>query len=249
MRASAVLLAAVALASPVANAQTPLLITYIEKPPYYHTDTQGAPRGFLIERLQQIMAHSGTSYRLEARPPNRALQELRLDPAANCSLGWFRNAEREGFAHFSLPLYHDRPLIAVALRDSAAGLSGKGLAGILAENGIRVGAVAGYSYGEEVDRMLAPLGDRVDRAPSPASNLAKLAAGRFHIALFNSEELDHLLVLSPELEGRLQRIELKNVPPGKARHLMCSRHLPAETMARIDRAIKALRFDRSPDPP
>jgi polar amino acid transport system substrate-binding protein len=107
-----------------------------------------------------------------------------------------------------------------------------------------VGAVAGYSYGDAVDRQLAAVGEQVDRAPSPASNLAKLVAGRFDFALINSEELDHLIAQSPDLAGSIVRLELPDVPPGKARHLMCSRNVDAGLIERMDQAITRLRFDR-----
>ena len=234
-----------ALTGRTAVATEPLLISYIEKPPYYYTDTQGAPKGFLIERIRQVMAEIRVDIRLEPRPPNRALQELKVGSEPQCSLGWFRTTERESFAHFTLPLYFDRPLIAVAVPQRASELrKNGGLAALLALPGVRVGAVAGYSYGDAVDRQLAAVGEQVDRAPSPASNPAKLIAGRFDFALINSEELDHLMAQSPDLGARIVRLELPDVPPGKARHLMCSRNVDAGLIERLDQAITRLRFDR-----
>jgi polar amino acid transport system substrate-binding protein len=228
-----------------AAAAESVLISYIEKPPYYYTDAQGAPKGFLIERIRQVMAETRVEIRLESRPPNRALQELKAGSEPQCSLGWFRTTERESFALFTLPLYFDRPLIAVAVPRRAAELRRKGgLTALLALPGVRVGAVAGYSYGDAVDRQLAAVGEQVDRAPSPASNLAKLVAGRFDFALINSEELDHLIAQSPHLAGSIVRLELPDVPPGKARHLMCSRNVDAGLVERMDQAITRLRFDR-----
>lgn len=222
-----------------------LLVTYIDKPPYYYTDAQGVPRGFLVERVRQIMARADIEMHLESRPPSRAVQELRTGSPSTCSIGWFRTTERDEFARFTRPIYHDRPLLAVVQQEHAAGFSAHGgLSAILARPGIRIGAVAGYSYGDAVDRMLSPLAERIDRAPSPASNLAKLAVGRFDVALFNSEELDHLLSLSPEMARRIVRIELSDVPPGKPRHLMCARQVPTAVIERIDHAINLLRFDR-----
>ncbi|MDQ5878359.1 MAG: polar amino acid transport system substrate-binding protein [Pseudomonadota bacterium] len=223
----------------------PLLVSYIEKPPYYYTDPQGKPRGFMIERVRQVMTQAGVDYRLEAKPPSRVLHELRHEAVGNCSIGWFKTAEREGFARFTQPIYYDRPLIAAALPARAAELKkASGLAGMLALPGVRVGAVAGYSYGDAVDQMLTPLGERVDRAPAPSSNFAKLVAGRFDFAIFNTEDLDHLVSQAPELGPRVARINLPDVPPGKARHLMCSLTVDPALIQRFDQAISRLRFDR-----
>lgn len=227
------------------SASEPLLVTYIDKPPYYYTGPQGLPQGFLIERVRQIMARADIEIRLESRPPSRAVQELRAGSLSTCSIGWFRTLERDDFAHFTRPIYHDRRLLAVVQNERRTEFSAPGgLKAILDKPGIRIGAVAGYSYGDAVDRMLSPVSDRVDRAPSPASNLAKLTAGRFDVALFNSEELDHLLSLSPDLARSIHRMELSDIPPGRPRHLMCSKQTPAALIDRIDRAISLLRFDR-----
>jgi polar amino acid transport system substrate-binding protein len=243
--ALAALAALAATASGLAISAQPLHISYIEKPPYYYTDPQGQPRGFMIERVRQVMELAGVDFRLESKPPSRALHELRHEPAGNCSIGWFKTAEREGFARFSLPVYYDRPLIAAALPARAAEL-GKtnGLAGMLALPGVRVGAVASYSYGDAVDQMLAPLAERVDRAPTPSSNFSKLVAGRFDFAIFNTEDLDYLVSQAPELGPRVARINLPDVPPGKPRHLMCSLTVDAALIQRFDQAISRLRFDR-----
>lgn len=228
-----------------ASAAEPLLISYIEKPPYYYTDAQGVPRGFLIERIRQVMAEIRLEIRLESRPPNRAVQELKTSQEMQCSLGWFKTDDRERFARFTLPLYFDRPLIAVTVPARASDLKkAGGLAGLLALPGVRVGAVAGYSYGDTVDRQLAALGERTDRGPSPSSNLAKLVAGRFDLALFNTEDLDYLVSQSPELGSSIVRLELPDVPPGKARYLMCSLGVDTALISRVNQAISQLRFDQ-----
>jgi polar amino acid transport system substrate-binding protein len=46
------------------------------------------------------------------------------------------------------------------------------------------------------------------------------------------------------LAGNIVRLELPDVPPGKARHLMCSRNVDAGLIERMDQAITRLRFDR-----
>ncbi|MDQ5916819.1 MAG: hypothetical protein QG584_2713, partial [Pseudomonadota bacterium] len=49
---------------------------------------------------------------------------------------------------------------------------------------------------------------------------------------------------APELGPRVARINLPDVPPGKARHLMCSLTVDPALIQRFDQAISRLRFDR-----
>jgi len=228
-----------------AAGQDALLVTYIEKPPFYSTDARGKPQGFLFERARAALAEAGIAARFASRPPSRALHELREGGEPACSIGWFRTEERERYVRYSLPIYRDRPLLAVTTSPRAGELGAHAnLAAMLAVPGIRVGTVAGYSYGDAVDRLLQPLGERNDPAPSPAANLAKLLAGRFDLALFNSEDLDHLVAQSPDIAGRIARLPLADVAEGRTRHLICSLKVPAEQAERIDRAISRLRLDQ-----
>lgn len=245
MRSVRFILALIALLSGqfAVSAQS-LLVTYIEKAPYYYTDKSGIPQGFMIERVRKLMADSKIDFQLESRPPNRVLLEVRSEIRPSCSIGWFKTAEREAYARFTLPLYHDHPLVAVVQSERLGEFSkSSGVAEMLRLPGVRVGAVAGYSYGDGVDQMLNTLGGRIDRAPSPSSNLAKLIAGRFDFALFNTEELDYLLAQSPDLMKEVARIKLADVPSGKARHLMCSQRVDRAVIERLDQSIIHLRFD------
>lgn len=226
-----------------AVAAEPLLVTFIDKPPYYYADASGEARGFLVERTRQILGEAKIEVSFEARPASRVLHEIRTESRVSCSIGWFRNAERETFARFSRPIYHDRPLLGVVQRAHAAEFPSPHSIAALAASGVRIGSVAGFSHGEAVDRALARMATPVDLAPAPAQNLSKLLAGRVDLALFNSEELDHLIVVTPGVSSRLARIEFSDVPPGSARHLMCSRHIAPGLLERIDAAISRLRFD------
>ncbi len=227
-----------------AVAAEPLLVTFIDKPPYYYADASGEPRGFLIERTRQILGEAKIEARFNARPASRVPHEMRTESLISCSIGWFRNAERETFARFSRPIYHDRPLLGVVQRARAAEFPSPYSVAALAASGARIGSVAGFSHGDAVDRVLASMATPVDLAPAPAQNLSKLLAGRIDLALFNSEELDYFIAETPGVSGRLSRIEFSDVPPGRARHLMCSRHIDPGLLERIDAAISRLRFDQ-----
>lgn len=244
-RSSVLILALLAGGASAGAAPDTLLVTYIEKPPFYATDAHGKPQGFLFERTRAALAEAGITARFESRPPSRALHELREGSEPACSIGWFHTEERARYVRYSPPIYRDRPLLAVTTPAHADEYARHGsLAAMLAVPGVRIGTVAGYSYGDDVDRLLQTLSGRNDPAPNPAANLAKLLAGRFDLALFNSEDLDYLIAQSPEHAARIVRLPLADVPPGRTRHLICSRTVPPEEAERIDRAIIRLRFNQ-----
>ena len=85
-------------------------VAYLERPPYYWTDN-GHPRGFLLELTQRIFNLAGIKATYAPAPPNRIIADLRENREPICSIGWFRNPERESYSRFSLPIYRDRPLV------------------------------------------------------------------------------------------------------------------------------------------
>lgn len=202
-----------------------LLLTYIEKPPLYYTDSAGNPAGVVLERVQAAL--TGHTFSFQSRSPRRAIEEIRANRVPTCSIGWFKTPERESFAVFSAPILQDAPMLAVvratkhdSFRDHA------NLGALLAVPKLRVGVVAGFSYGPKLDDLLRPLGDRLDVAPSVSTNLRKLVAWRVDAVLVNAEELDYYLKEAQIRTEDIVPLRFPDMPPGEYRYLMCNRKTP-----------------------
>lgn len=89
-------------------------------------------------------------------PIPRVLQEIRSGNTW-CSTGFVKTAEREGFAHFSVPAAFWLPPKIVVRRDKRAGFDALGelsLEQLLASPAMRTGVVRGRAYGPAIDGLL-----------------------------------------------------------------------------------------------
>lgn len=235
---AAIAFAAIGWSPLVAHADEPLLILYLERPPYYYTDN-GTAKGFLLTLTQRALARAGIVARYESRSPKRVLQEIEDDRAAVCSIGWFRNPERERFALFSKEIFRNKPWSVLTHRDTEKAVRGHGsLRELTRDHGLRFGVVAGFSYGPAIDEWIAAMGENVDRtATTTAINVKKVELGRVHYTLIDDVEREQLIQEAGAIAGNLVSASFPDIPPGNSRHLMCSRKVGAATMARIDQAI------------
>ncbi|HET7774131.1 MAG TPA: transporter substrate-binding domain-containing protein [Burkholderiaceae bacterium] len=219
-------------------AKEPLRLSFPEKPPLYFTNSNGAPRGRLIDALRQRGLAAGVTMSFEQRPPKRILAEIEANQTALCSLGWFKTPERERFAKFSRPVYRDRGMVLVATQPAASFGNATSLAQVLASGTWRLGAVSGISYGADLDRLLEQHSRSVVRPTATSEQLLRMVlAGRFALALVTEEELSWFLEQEPG-DTRLQRVQLSDLPrQGSQRHIMCSRKTPDAVMRQLDALI------------
>ncbi|HRE15760.1 MAG TPA: transporter substrate-binding domain-containing protein, partial [Rhodocyclaceae bacterium] len=151
-------------------------MTFPDKPPYYYVHG-GQPKGFLHDRARDILSDAGISVVFAERPAKRALYEVSAARDPVCSLGWFRNGEREQFAQFSLPIYRDAPVRLLMTQRHAAELkSYRTLHALLQDTRLRLGVVEGFSYGEATDALLKAYENKVMRAPVTVRQLMQMVA-------------------------------------------------------------------------
>lgn len=224
------------LAAATAGAET-LQVSIIDKPPYYYLES-GQPTGFLVDKLRALASGAGMATRFELLPPKRALQDVQGNRSAVCSLGWFKTPERLAFAQFTLPLYHDRPFVAVVRRGGSLEGPPVSIRSLLASEGVRVATIAGYSYGSTIDAAIREvMSDEIVLA-NHNSALMMLAADRADLLLLSPEEVEHFFPRSPDLARRLATRVLSDIPDGQERYLICSRLVPAATIDRINAEIR-----------
>lgn len=220
-----------------ARAEAPLTIYYFPRPPFYVTDADGRATGRLVDLTRAIMARAGIRCRFVAVPSKRALLLLRQG-AAGCGVGWMRTPEREAFVVFSRPIHRDAPLVALMRPERAAQLPpGTSLAGLLS-SGLVLGVIDGFSYGHQVDRMIARANPARQVVTGEVVRLMRMTiARRCDWLLADRREAQWQLGHDPDLARGLRMVDLADAPPGNLRHLMCSPDLAGEMMERIDRAI------------
>ncbi|KPF68372.1 hypothetical protein IP84_10000 [beta proteobacterium AAP99] len=216
----------------------PLHLSFPEKPPLYFGNGSGVARGTLIEPLRQRGPAAGLRLSFEQRPPKRILAEIEANQSAMCSLGWFKNAERERFAKFSRPLYRDRGMLVVSALPVSTYAGVSSLSQLLARGAWRLGAVSGISYGAEIDAILSAHPTMLERPTVTSEQLLRMVvSGRMPLALVTEEELNWFLKHEAG-DTRLARLPLSDLPrQGSQRYIMCSLKTPDALLKRIDAMI------------
>lgn len=220
-----------------ARAEEPLAIYYFPRPPFYVTDDDGHATGLLVELTRTILARAGISCRFIAMPSKRVLMMLRQG-ATGCGVGWLRTPARDAYAIFSRPIHRDAPLVALMRPEKAAQLPPQpSLAGLLS-SGLVLGMIDGFSYGEQMDRMIARANPTRQLVTGEVSRLMRMTiADRCDWMLVNRLEARWQMEHDPSLNRGLRMVDLPDAPPGNLRYLMCSPNLTGKVMESIDRAI------------
>lgn len=253
MRLILAAMAAVLAPHPHGAAADPLRIIYIERPPYYYTHN-GIPTGVLVERTRTILAEAGITSDFVKMPAKRVIREIQDTKTPACSIGWFKTAERTAFAAFTLPIYQNRPLVALTTADSADRLRAyPRLAELMAGRELVLGVINGFSYGTVIDRMIARQKPVVASVTGTQVQLMRmLAAGRIDYLLAAPEAIAGAAKAAGLDPDRMEAVTFPDVPPGNLRYLMCSRQVPDDVIDEINRAILRIKYHRGthryPDP-
>ncbi len=232
-------LAALLLAPVAAMAET-LDVLYFEYPPYYHQLPNGQPSGLIVDLARRVFTEAGVEVRFEFIPAKRILHDIqRGRPVA--SLGWFRTPEREEFAQFSLPVYVNRPVGVLFLREMEERFRPYDtLEALMDSRKFFIGRVGGLSDGEYLDSLLARYPDRVVEVTADSVRLLKmLQAGRFDFVLIPPEEMDDLLREAGMAASDFMLLSMRDIPNGNTRYIMYSKTVDPDLIRRIDDAITA----------
>lgn len=215
-----------------------ITVHYHERTPYYNTGADGV-FGVCADPVNIAFRRAGVPFRWQRTPAKRQLDIIRQDKGMDCALGWFKNPERELFGRFSLPVYQDRPTVALARADNDRIVSGAPLEATLSDRDLVLLRKDGYSYGEFIDQKIAMLQPK--EVITTGDNLSMLnmvhryRADYFFIA---QEEARALLASSQIQASDFKLVTFSDMPEGNKRYLICSKLVSEELMERIDRAIQ-----------
>lgn len=170
---------------------------------------------------------------------SRQLRLLRENFGARCVVGWFKNTERLGIFKYTKPIYRDGPTVALVRRQFVFG-SGANLIDTLSATALRVIVRGKYSYGPYVDSALKRIRPVKVESNLPNVQLTELLkADRADLMLASEEEATFLLQRSDENARALRLLHFADVGPGENRHIVCSRSVSDEIIARLNRSIGA----------
>ncbi len=193
------LLASPLLQAEESNSRAPLHFCNSHWPPYSYGDKRAQPiGGYAIDFMREISKRIDYPVRLSILPWLRCLAMNKTGELDGIML-LTSNEDRRRFLYLTEPLLHDANLLwyrndnqHVADRTTFEELQG-----------LRVGIVEGFNYGEAFAQATERLQLAVESAPSVYSNFVKLERGWIDVFLVNRVVADFTLLSSPDLKARL----------------------------------------------
>jgi hypothetical protein len=226
----------VALLAAAARAESVLTVYYHERQPYSTRQADGGVRGVLADITDRVMKAAGVVYRWEDLPSARQVETIRRNESPACAIGWFKRPEREAFAKFTLPIYQDLPTIVAARADDARFAGTPTLDALFRDKTLLLLIKTGYSYGVLDDKIRSDAPNLRRDSSDNRTMLGMVSRKRADYMIMAEEEAKDLLA-DPVLAGSIAIYHLGDAPPGEYRYLMCSRQVPDDLIARVNKAI------------
>jgi polar amino acid transport system substrate-binding protein len=218
-----------------------LTVLFHVRPPYSGYGDAQQVAGLLIDPVNAALERLGMRANWIETPPARQTEEIKRAAGAVCALGWFKRPEREEFATFTLPIYHDQPAVIVTRKDDARFVDGMALYDAFRDPTRTLVVKTGYSYGATIDTWLkeaTPHAETSAEANDALLNMIALKRGDYLIMA--PEEAGYLLETRPALGDALRMVKLSDAPAGELRYLMCAKATPPALIERINGKLPAL---------
>jgi polar amino acid transport system substrate-binding protein len=214
-----------------------IILSFIDRAPYYYLD-EGNPRGFLLEWQIEVLERAGISYKLRQSTAKGILNRIRKNSSPICSIGWFKNPERQSYGNFTDAIYQNKPLVILTRSKDGRFEKFSQVSDLFLDNNLILGVNRTFSYGQVVDALLEKIQPPLNEVDSLQKNLIHmLNKGRFDYMLIAPEEINSLL-LNEDFDDSDFIIRDFGLPPGNKRYLFCSKKVPYSYIEKINGVIK-----------
>lgn len=216
----------------------PLIISYLDRPPYYYT-VAGEAQGLLVEKVKAILDTANIKADYREVPAGRILHNIEHNTTAQCSIGWFKNNAREKFARFTLPIWRDSPwmvLAPVQLKDAISQY--ERFSELLADSTLSWGTHREFSYGQYLDGLAQQYATNKMEFSGDQMLLPKMMLkGRASYMIIAQEEFLPLVESAGLNINNFFLQPMADAPPVNERFLMCSKSVTPELIEKINQAI------------
>ncbi|WLQ13298.1 transporter substrate-binding domain-containing protein [Hahella aquimaris] len=212
-----------------------IAIHYHERPPYMSTADTGIVFGLTATPAAKAFQSAGIPHYWVQTPSNWQIEILKKNSGRDCSIGWFKNPERETFAKYSNPLYQDKPTIGLALTSNGKLSSGQSIETAFRRKDLRLLVKSGYSYGEYIDKLIKKVKPNI---------LAVTVENVNMLLMLNVDRADYFFIAEDEAEGLIQAsgfsqrdykyIHFTDSPPGNHRYIICSKQVDDTVLEKLN---------------
>ena len=214
---------------------------YDNRPPLIMVDEQGHASGILAEPVVRIFAQARLRIKWQRTPNKRARTALKMSTGNDCSFGWYKTAERETFAVFSLPYYLDKPPAGL-VRADFVGAEWSNAAQLLGRPNISLTLRDGVAYGEYIDRLIDRMPQsQVTRLNTDSVPIAKMIhTGHTDLTILPLEEVSQVISSAGLRSQDFRILFFVDLPHQDYRYVVCSRATDPQVVLRINKAIKEI---------
>jgi len=139
-----------------------------------------------------------------------------------------------------VPIRSDRATVGVARRDFQPGSTR--LADIVSNPSVRIFLKDGLTYGQEIPGILARAKSKVQIVTRDQVTLAQMVGLQRADFMFALPEEAELLIQRKALASYgLKTITFSDIKGGDTRHILCSKRVDEDTMARLNEALISAR--------
>ncbi|OZG71665.1 hypothetical protein BTA51_19975 [Hahella sp. CCB-MM4] len=226
------------ISSTIVVADNRIAIHYHERPPYMTTVEDGIVVGLTATPATIAFQSAGIPHRWILTPSSRQLEIIKRNQGRHCSIGWFKNREREAYAKYSKPIYRDKPTIGLALASNSKMNSGHSIEETLRDKSLRLLVKSGYSYGTYIDKLIAEVQPEVLEVTVENINM---------LLMLNVDRADYFFIAEDEAEGLINAsgftvrdykyIHFSDAPPGDNRYIICSQQVEDGVISQLNQWI------------
>lgn len=224
-----------------APASEEILLLYNERPPYM-VSSGSTVTGLSADRINTIFIKAGIPHRWEKFPSKRIMKMIEEGKRPCCAPNWFKTPERGTFAKFSISFRRDSPAIALARRSNAGLKTPMTMKQLLSDRRLTLLVKSGYSYGPDVDALIAKYAPHRTDTTLENSDMLRLISQGAADYMFIAPEEAEMLIANAERPGDFMMIRLTDAPSGNRRYLLFSKNVDDAVIERINRAIRELGY-------
>lgn len=215
-------------------------IHFHERRPFYMAFGQEA-RGVVATPTSQAFTYADIPFSWQQTPVTRQLDIIRSNMDRSCAVGWFKTAERETFARYSLPIYRDKPFVAITRSNNDLLGSVETLDRVFRERRLKALVKEGYSYGPYIDEHLKRLQPRmISTTADNLSMMKMIQAYRADYYFVTEIEAEDQILFSGLKRSDFKLVHFDDMPAGNLRYIICSKMVEEETIGQLNQAIRYL---------
>jgi hypothetical protein len=218
-------------------ADSPVIILYSDRPPFMQKQIDGSLAGITATPAMLAFSKASISYNIREASPNRRLLEVKENRDRICSIGLYKNPERESYALFSKPISRDGKMIALTnvnlkLPESVL------IDTILARSDLHVLVKKDIFYGAYLESKFTKMKAQKIESTAEYSQLLRLIkVGRAQLIFLPGEEALFYMRESGYTSADFRIIKFNEMPLGEYRYIMCSFKVGESVMQKINKGI------------